>query len=56
MGEAPTHPPGPPDDRDPPRQYERRLVEVSRFVADHAPYSTMCRQVVAGYHAQLFGP
>ena len=36
-------------------QYERRLVEVSRFVADHAPYSAMCRQVVAAYHARLFG-
>ncbi len=45
-----------PDDPELLKQYERRLVEVSRFVADHAPYSTMCRQVVASYHAKLFGP
>lgn len=36
-------------------QYERRLAEVSRFVADDAPYSTMARQVVAAYHHRLFG-
>ncbi len=35
-------------------QLERRLAEVSRFVADHAPYSTMCRQVVASYRNRLF--
>ncbi|MGO1489311.1 MAG: hypothetical protein ACTHWA_12300 [Arachnia sp.] len=37
-------------------QLERRLAEVSRFVADHAPYSVMCRQVVASYRETLFGP
>lgn len=45
-----------PDDPDLLAQLERRLAEVSRFVADHAPYSAMCRQVVASYHQQLFGP
>lgn len=45
-----------PDDPELLAQYERRLIEVSRFVADHAPYSTMCRQVVESYHAKLFGP
>ena len=45
-----------PDDPDLLTQLERRLAEVSRFVADHAPYSAMCRQVVASYHAKLFGP
>lgn len=45
-----------PDDPDLLTQLERRLGEVSRFVADHAPYSAMCRQVVARYHAKLFGP
>lgn len=37
-------------------QYKRRLAEVSRFVDDHAPYSAMCRQVVAVYRQKLFGP
>lgn len=37
------------------RQYERRLVDVSRFVADDAPYSAMARQIVAAYHHRLFG-
>ena len=37
-------------------QYERRLIEVSRFVEDLAPYSAMARQVVAAYHRRLFGP
>ena len=45
-----------PDDADLLAQLERRLAEVSRFVADHAPYSAMCRQVVASYHEKLFGP
>lgn len=38
------------------QQFERRVAEVARFVADHAPYSAMARQVVAAYHAKLFGP
>lgn len=37
------------------RQYERRLADVARFVADHAPYSAMAGQVVAAYHQRLFG-
>lgn len=45
-----------PDDPELIAQYERRLIEVSRFVADHAPYSAMCRQVVESYHARLFAP
>ncbi len=45
-----------PDDPELLEQFERRLAEVSRFVDDHAPYSTMCRQVVASYHDRLFGP
>ena len=44
-----------PDDPRLVAQFERRLREVSRFVADHAPYATMCRQVVAAYHRKLFG-
>lgn len=36
-------------------QYERRLADVARFVADHAPYSAMARQIVAAYHQRLFG-
>jgi uncharacterized protein (TIGR02646 family) len=44
-----------PDDPELMAQYERRLAEVARFVADHAPYSAMCRQVVASYHDRLFG-
>lgn len=45
-----------PDDTVLLEQLERRLAEVSRFVADHAPYSAMCRQVVASYREKLFGP
>lgn len=45
-----------PEDPDLLAQLERRLAEVSRFVADHAPYSAMCRQVVASYRQNLFGP
>ena len=44
-----------PDDPELLTQLERRLAEVSRFVADHAPYSAMCRQVVAAYRQKLFG-
>ncbi|MBO1032335.1 hypothetical protein IPV09_13425 [Tessaracoccus sp. SD287] len=44
-----------PDDAGLVTQYERRLAQVSRFVDDHAPYSAMCRQVVAAYHRRLFG-
>lgn len=36
-------------------QFGRRVEEVARFVADHAPYSAMARQVVAAYHERLFG-
>ena len=43
-----------PDDPDLLTQLERRLAEVTRFVSEHAPYSTMCRQVVATYRERLF--
>ncbi|SHI79771.1 TIGR02646 family protein [Tessaracoccus bendigoensis DSM 12906] len=44
-----------PDDPALLEQFERRLAEVARFVADEAPYSAMCRQVVISYHDSLFG-
>ena len=44
-----------PDDGELLQQFERRLGEVSRVVADHAPYSAMCREVVDSYRTKLFG-
>lgn len=44
-----------PDDPELMAQLDRRLADVSRFVADHAPYSAMCRQVVESYRQRLFG-
>lgn len=43
-----------PEDPELVRQFERRLADVSTFVADHAPYSVMARQIVAAYHRRLF--
>ncbi|MGA4507150.1 hypothetical protein ACQB6R_05480 [Propionibacteriaceae bacterium G1746] len=43
-----------PDDERFVAQFERRLRDVQPFVADFAPYSVMCRQVVAAYQRRLF--
>ncbi len=43
-----------PDDEELLRQYERRLADVARLVADHAPYSAMALQILAAYHDRLF--
>lgn len=37
-------------------QLERRLEELSRFVADQSSYSAMRRQVVVSYREKLFEP
>lgn len=35
-------------------QYEARLAEVGRYIADEAPYSVLAKQMVNAYYARLF--